>query len=76
MKRELKKKYLLDHFKKNAFLRFHNFKKKELSVEEYISKFDLLMTRCDIVEPKEQMIAYYLGGLCVELSDVVQLQTY
>ena len=76
MKRELKKKYLPDHFKQNAFLRFHNFKKKELSVEEYISKFDLLMTRCDIVEPKEQMIAYYLGGLCVELSDVVQLQTF
>ena len=22
------------------------------------------------------MIAHYLGGLCVELSDVVQLQTY
>ena len=45
-------------------------------MEEYIAKFDLLMTRCDIVEPKEQMIAYYLGGLCVELSDVVHLQTF
>ena len=55
---------------------FHNFKQKELFVEEYTTEFDHLMIWCDIVEPKEQMIAYYLGGLCVELSDVVQLQTY
>ena len=72
IKRELKKKYLPDHFKQDAFLRFHNFKQNELSVEEYTAEFDHLMTWCDIVEPKdEQMIAHYLGGLCVELNDVV-----
>ena len=45
-------------------------------MEEYTTEFDHLMASCDIVKPKEQMIARYLGGLCVELSDVVQLQSY
>jgi len=44
MKREIKKKYMLDHFKQDSFLRFHNFKQKELSVEEYTIDFDHLMT--------------------------------
>lgn len=76
MKRELKKKYLFDHFQQDAFLRFHNFKQNELSVEEYKAEFDHLMTQCDIVELEEQMIARYLGGLHVEINDVVQQQTY
>ena len=73
--KRFKKRYMPDHFKKDSFLRFHNFKQKELSVEEYTTDFDHHMTRCDIVEPKEQMITCYLGGLRVEINDVVQLQT-
>ena len=45
-------------------------------MEEYTTKFDHLMIRCDVVEQEEQMIARYLGGLHVEISDVVQLQPY
>jgi len=45
-------------------------------MEEYTTEFDRLMIRCDVVEPKEQMIARYLGGLHVELNDAVQLQPY
>jgi hypothetical protein len=45
-------------------------------VEDYIAEFDYLMIRSDIVEPEEQMVAYYLGGLCSEISNVVQLQPY
>jgi hypothetical protein len=76
MKRELKRKYLPDHYKQDAFMKFHNFKQRELSVEEYTVEFDHLMIRCDVVEQEEQMIARYLGGLRVEISDVVQLQPY
>ncbi|KAK0590976.1 hypothetical protein LWI29_033915 [Acer saccharum] len=76
MKRELKRKYLSEHYKQDAFMKFHNFKQRELSVEEYTAEFDHLMIRCDVVEQEEQMIARYLGGLRVEISDVVQLQPY
>ncbi len=34
------------------------------------------MICCDVVEKEEQMIARHLGGLRVEISDVVQLQLY
>ena len=76
MKRELKRKYLPDHYKQDAFMKFHNFKQRELSVEEYTVEFDHLMIRCDVVEQEEQMIAHYLSGLHVEINDVVQLQPY
>lgn len=76
MKRELKKKYLPDHFQQDAFLKFHNLKQNELSVEKHTAEFDHLMTQCDTVELEEQMIARYLGGLHVEINDVVQQQTY
>ena len=42
-------------------------------MEEYTTEFDRLMIRCDVIEPKEQMIARYLGRLHAELNDVVQL---
>ena len=45
-------------------------------MEEYTLEFDHLMICCDVVEQEEQMIAHYLGGFHVEISDVVQLQPY
>jgi hypothetical protein len=42
MKKVLKRKYLLDHYWQDAFLKFHNFRQKELSVEEYTTKFHTL----------------------------------
>lgn len=34
------------------------------------------MMRCDIMEPEEQIIARYIGGLRPEISNVVQLQPH
>lgn len=31
------------------------------------------MMRCDIMEPEEQIIARYIGGLRLEISNVLQL---
>jgi hypothetical protein len=53
MKRELKRKYLPDHCKQHAFMKFHNFKQRELSVEEYTAEFDHLMIHYDVVEQEE-----------------------
>lgn len=76
MKKELKKKFLPDHYMQDAFLKFHNFKQGDLSVEEYSAEFDHLMMRCDLYEPEEQTIARYLGGLKPEIGNIVQLQPY
>ncbi|PKI64741.1 hypothetical protein CRG98_014873 [Punica granatum] len=70
MKRELKKKFLPASYKQYIFPRLYNFKQEELTVEEYTAEFEHLMMKCDIVEPEEQTIARYLGGLRSEICNV------
>ncbi|KAK4489910.1 hypothetical protein RD792_000558 [Penstemon davidsonii] len=76
MKKELKKKFLPDNYRQDIFLKLHNFQQKDLTVEEYSAEFDHLLMCCDIVEPEEQTIARYLGGLRTEIRNVIQLQPY
>ena len=45
-------------------------------MEEYTAEFDNLMLKGELVEPEEQTIARYLGGLKYEIAKVVQLQPY
>ncbi|WRX27058.1 hypothetical protein QQP08_019545 [Theobroma cacao] len=47
-----------------------------MTVEEYTMEFEQLHMKCDVHEPEEQTVARYLGGLNVEIADVVQLQPY
>lgn len=76
MRRELKKKFIPENYRQDCFLKFHNFKQSDVSVEEYIAEFDKLRMLCDIIEPEEQTIARYLGGLRSEIRNIVQLQPY
>ena len=76
MKKELKRKFLPDNYRQDIYLKFQNFKQKELSVEDYTAEFDNLMMKCDLVEAEEHTIARYLGGLKPEIGNVVQLQSY
>ncbi|XP_021288378.1 uncharacterized protein LOC110419610 [Herrania umbratica] len=39
-------------------------------------EFEQLHMKCDVQEPEKQTVARYLGGLNVEIVDVVQLQPY
>lgn len=80
---ELKTIFFPNNYRQDKFLKFHNLKQKNLSIEEYTAKFEectaefeQLMMKCDIVEPEEQTIARYLGGLKMEVGNVVQLQLY
>ena len=47
-----------------------------MSVQDYIREFEFLMLKCDVLEPEEQTIAYFLGGLNKEIGDVIRLQPY
>ena len=76
MKKELKKKFLPQHYLQDSFLEFHDFKQRNLSVEEFTAQFDNLRMLCDLDEPEEQTIARYLGGLRTEIANTVQLQQY
>ncbi|KAK0580214.1 hypothetical protein LWI29_038137 [Acer saccharum] len=76
MRKQLKRKYMPENYRQDSFLRFHNFKQKDLSVEEYTSEFDNQRMLCDLIEPNEQTIARYLGGLQIDICNIVQLQPY
>ncbi|KAK0571257.1 hypothetical protein LWI29_013282 [Acer saccharum] len=76
MKKELKKKFVPQHYLQDSFLKFHNFKQRDLSMEEFTAEFDNLRMLCDFDEPEEQTISRYLGGLRTEIRNTVQLQQY
>ena len=71
MIKELKRKDFFENYRQYVFFKIHNFKQKEHSVEEYTSKFDHLMLKGDLIEPEEQTIARYLGGLRYYIANVV-----
>ncbi|KAI0514121.1 hypothetical protein KFK09_010155 [Dendrobium nobile] len=76
MKRELQRKYIPDQYKQEVFLKYTQLQQQQLSVEEYISEFEQLSLKCDIVEPEEHTIARFLSGLQPSIANVVQLQPY
>ncbi|EOX92171.1 Gag-pol polyprotein-like protein [Theobroma cacao] len=76
MRRELKRKFLPKHYRQEIFIKFHNLRQKTMTVEEYTMEFEQLHMKCDVQEPEEQTVARYLGGLNVEIADIVQLQPY
>jgi hypothetical protein len=45
-------------------------------VEEYVKEFELLLIQCELMEPQEQTIARFLGGLRKDIPNVVELQSY
>jgi len=42
-----------------------------LNAKEYTREFEKLLTKCDILEPDEQTIVRYLGGLEPKYANVV-----
>lgn len=65
-----------ENYRQDIFLKLHNFQQHDLSIEECTMEFEHLLIKCDTVEPEEQTIARYLGGLRTEIVRVVQLQPY
>ncbi|XP_024041854.1 uncharacterized protein LOC127898849 [Citrus sinensis] len=54
MKKVLKRKVLPDNYTQDIYLKFHNFKQKELSVEDYTAEFDNLMMKLALKVEKQQ----------------------
>lgn len=76
MKKELKRKFLLDNYKQDIYLKIHSFNQKELSVEDYTTEFYNLIMKYDLGEVEEHTFVCYLGDLKPEIGNVVQLQPY
>lgn len=62
MKKALRRKYLLDQYRQDLFLKLHQFQQDQLSVENYATEFEQLMLKCDLNEHEESTIVQFLGG--------------
>jgi predicted ATPase len=76
MKRVMKKRFVPDYYKQELYSRLQTLRQGSLSVEEYVKEFELLLIRYELMEPQEQTIARFLGGLRKDIANVVELQTY
>ena len=74
IKKVLKRKYLPFNYRQEIYLKIHNFKQQNLSVEEYTIEFENLMIKGDLQEAEERSIALYLDGMRFEISRVIYLQ--
>jgi hypothetical protein len=76
MKRVMKKRFVPDYYKQELYIRLQTLRQGSLSMEEYVKEFELLLIRCELMEPQEQTIARFLGGLRKDITNVVVLQPY
>ena len=75
MKKELKRKYLPFNYRQDIYLKIQNFKQRDLSVEEYSTKFVNLIIKGDLQEAEEICIAHhYIAGLRSGVARVIFLQ--
>ena len=76
MRRELKWKFLLEYYRQEVFIKFHNLKQNSVTIEEYTMEFEELLMKCIIQEPEEKTVARYLERLNEEITNVIQLQPF
>ena len=53
-------RYLLTNYHQDIYLKFHNFKQQDLSVEDYSAKFVNLIIKGDLQEGEEICIGHYI----------------
>jgi len=76
MKSKFKAWFLPPTYVQDYYSQLHQLNQGNLTIEEYTRKFEKLVIKCDLHEPKEQTIVRYLGGLDPSYAIVVDLQTY
>ncbi|KAL3575156.1 hypothetical protein D5086_023257 [Populus alba] len=62
MKRVMKKRFVPDYYKQELYIRLQTLRQGSLTVEEYVKEFELLLIRCELMEPQEKTIARFLGA--------------
>jgi len=72
----MKKRFDPDYYKYELYIRLQTLRQGSLSMEEYVKEFELLLIRCELIEPQEQTITRFLGGLRKDIANVIELQPY
>ncbi|XP_076944916.1 uncharacterized protein LOC143615753 [Bidens hawaiensis] len=73
MRKCLRDTFLPHNFQRLMYQHLQNLKQGSRSVDEYTTEFYHLISRNDIQETDEQIVARYIGGLRVQIMDSVNL---
>ena len=63
MKREIRERFVLKHYRRDLFDKLQNLKQGSLNVDEYYKEMEKAMIRANVYEDEEQSIAHFMSGL-------------
>lgn len=76
MKKKMAKKFMPQTYLLDKFATFHHLEQGNLSVFEYAREFENLIMKCDLKENDVQTLVRFLGGLNVDIKNVVELYPF
>ena len=73
MKRLLQTRFVPKYYMQEFYFKLQSLSQGGMCVEDYVKEFEKLMIRCEL-QPQEQTIAKFIGGLQKGIAVVVELQ--
>lgn len=71
LKKHMRKTFIPYNFERLLFQKFHNIRQGSRSVEDYANEFYLMLTRVDIHDSEDQLIARFIAGLRPQLQTML-----
>uniref|UniRef100_A0A0D3BMK7 CCHC-type domain-containing protein n=1 Tax=Brassica oleracea var. oleracea TaxID=109376 RepID=A0A0D3BMK7_BRAOL len=72
LKKHMRKTFIPYNFERLLFQKFHNIRQGSRSVEDYANEFYQMLTRVDIHDSEDQLVARFIAGLLSQLPNMLQ----
>ncbi|XP_013679209.2 uncharacterized protein LOC106383681 [Brassica napus] len=71
LKKHLRKTFIPYNFERLLFQKFHNIRQGNRSVDDYANEFYQLLTRVDVQDSEDQLVARFIAGLRPQLQNML-----
>lgn len=71
LKKHMRKSFIPYNFERLLFQKFHNIRQGSRPVEDYANEFDQMLTRVDIHDSEDQLVARFIAGLRPKLQNML-----
>ncbi|XP_013589115.1 uncharacterized protein LOC125588388 [Brassica napus] len=72
LKKHMRKIFIPYSFERLLFQKFHNIRQGSRSVEDYAKEFYQMLTRIDVHDSEDQLVARFIAGLRPQLQNMLQ----